>query len=424
MNFGKVGKDEKKSFAAGQSEGAGRILIPQRAYNPSNLSDPANPANPPNPSNLPSSKIPSNPEPAFDKQALNEPLGRSHFAQPENLKQAYEVEEEDAWGEIDEAPKFTKVKEVEDVNINANFELSSGKSPIKIPSNPYKRFDNPPARTVLVDTSLSRNFRARGKTARARGGRFNGESYYSGYQENFEENKKEVFMGDEKIDEKSSQGNEKKAFWEFRKGEEAKGGEEAKWPREGKDGNNEALANGSHECTIEKSGNNWPNFGAVSGIVNEEFNIKTFKILKCPNGEKCRGCFKYHFEGEKRRDLDKQTYYPVMCPRGFCCNLGDKCGKCHNFFEIYYHPQVYKTTYCPNMIKFKTCALGNLCNGLHFVEENSASSTKPFLCKNCLKEDVNFMRVKCGHVCCRKCSEGDNCKKCSKPSECKKFIFD
>lgn len=411
MNFGKVGKDEKKTFATGQAEGNGRILIPQRAYNAAN---PANPVNSVNPSSIP--------EPVAEKPAPYEPAIRSHFAEPDNVKPAYQAEDEDAWGDIEETPKFTKVKEVEDVNINGNFEPSSGKSPIKIPTNPYKKFDNPPARTVLEDSTSSRNFRARGKRARARGGRVNNESYYSGYQENFDENKKEVFIGDERIDEKF--GNEKKKFWEFRKADEVKDGEELKGPKEGKDGNNEAFANGNHELSGEKSGNNWPNFGAVSGIVNEEFNIKTFKILKCPNGDKCKGCFKYHFEGEKRRDLDKQTYYPVMCPRGFFCHLGDKCGKCHNFFEIYYHPQVYKTAYCPNMVKFKTCALGNLCNGLHFVEENSGSSTKPFLCKNCLKEDVNFMRVKCGHVCCRKCSEGDNCKKCSKPSECKKFIFD
>jgi hypothetical protein len=186
--------------------------------------------------------------------------------------------------------------------------------------------------------------------------------------------------------------------------------------------NNHSL--GRNENNEKPANSGWPNFGKNLPNLAESFDIKTLKLTKCPVGEKCKGCFKYHYEGEKRRDLDKHNYYPVMCPRGAACHLNDKCGKSHNFFEIYYHPQVYKTTYCSNMLKFKNCALGNYCNGLHFVDENSASTTKPFLCRICLKEDVNSMRIKCGHVCCNKCAEGDICKKCLKQSDCKKFVFE
>lgn len=140
---------------------------------------------------------------------------------------------------------------------------------------------------------------------------------------------------------------------------------------------------------------------------NEEFSVKTYKTQKCTVGDKCKGCNRYHYEGEKRRDIEKNYYYPVICPRGNNCPNIEKCSKAHNFVELYYHPQIYRSTACPLTVKFKQCALGNFCNCLHLVDDLGKMK-----CKVCGKEDMDFVRDKCGHPCCKKCSSGGRCLKC------------
>lgn len=173
----------------------------------------------------------------------------------------------------------------------------------------------------------------------------------------------------------------------------------------------------------EKSENTelaWPN--AVieqSAQINEEFSIKTFKVQKCLNGDKCKGCNRYHYEGEKRRDIEKHYYHAAICPRGINCQNIEKCSKAHNFFEIFYHPQIYRSTECPFTVKFKQCVLGGFCNFLHLVDE--AGKESKFKCRVCKKSDMEFVRIKCGHPCCGKCAGGDKCLKCGVDAVCYKL---
>lgn len=160
---------------------------------------------------------------------------------------------------------------------------------------------------------------------------------------------------------------------------------------------------------------NWPNFVNIVAESSEpeEFNLKTYKTQKCPNGDKCKGCNKYHYEGEKRRDLGKIQYAPVLCPRLLNCQQQDRCGKSHNFMEIYYHPQIYRSHPCPYSQKCKQCALGTYCNLIHILGDKTAESRNKLKCGTCLIEDISMVRVKCGHAFCKNCSVGEWCKKCN-----------
>lgn len=168
----------------------------------------------------------------------------------------------------------------------------------------------------------------------------------------------------------------------------------------------------------EKSENTelaWPNAVIEQNIQSaEEFSIKTYKMQKCLIGDKCKGCNRYHFEGERRRDIEKHYYYPALCPRGNNCQNIEKCSKAHNFVEIYYHPQVYRSISCPYTTKFKQCAFGGWCNFLHLIDEVGKESK--FSCKACKKSEAEYVRIKCGHLCCGKCSTGNKCLKCGADS--------
>ena len=163
----------------------------------------------------------------------------------------------------------------------------------------------------------------------------------------------------------------------------------------------------------------WPNFvnEQTEALVPEEFNLKTYKSQKCPIGEKCKGCNRYHYEGERRRDLEKIQYAPMLCPRTGNCYQQDRCGKCHNFMEIYYHPQIYRSHPCPYTIKMKQCGLGKYCNFIHLIEERNIETKLKIKCKICSVDEVSMARVKCGHTCCKKCSIGVECRKCKVPGD-------
>ena len=169
------------------------------------------------------------------------------------------------------------------------------------------------------------------------------------------------------------------------------------------------------EVKITPPAENWPNFSnqPAEALVPEEFNLKTHKTQKCPVGEKCRGCNKYHYEGEKRRELEKIQYTPMICARAGSCMQQDRCGKAHNFMEIYYHPQIYRSHPCPYTIKLKQCVMGTYCNFIHLFAEKSAEIKNKVKCGCCQTGDICMARVKCGHACCKNCAAGPECKKCS-----------
>ena len=167
--------------------------------------------------------------------------------------------------------------------------------------------------------------------------------------------------------------------------------------------------------TVEK---NWPTFAKETSELQiaEEFNLKTHKTQKCTTGDKCKGCNKYHYEGEKRRDPELVQYLPVLCNRAQNCVGKDRCGKAHNLMELYYHPQLFKSHPCPYTIKYKQCSFGHFCNFIHLFEQNVQNKAKP-ICKNCFAEDVCIARLGCGHTFCKNCGVGEVCKKCGNKGE-------
>lgn len=149
----------------------------------------------------------------------------------------------------------------------------------------------------------------------------------------------------------------------------------------------------------------------------EEFNLKTFRTQKCQVGEKCKGCTKYHYEGEKRRSVENFQYFATLCQNAWNCKAQERCGKAHNFTELFYHPQVFRSVQCPYALKYKKCIFGNLCNFIHLFGSKNNESRVRVKCKSCNKDDVNMVRVKCGHACCKNCAESSQCKRCAIISE-------
>jgi hypothetical protein len=168
---------------------------------------------------------------------------------------------------------------------------------------------------------------------------------------------------------------------------------------------------------LPNSQETWPSFlkDSIESVIIEDFNLKTHKTQPCQLGAKCKGCNRYHYEGEKRRDLEKIQYAPVLCTRAGNCLQKDRCGKAHNFMEIYYHPQIYRSHQCPYTIKFKQCALGQYCNFIHLFDEVVVNTKAK--CNHCKLEEVTLARVKCGHTFCKNCGVGEECKKCKMPGD-------
>lgn len=90
---------------------------------------------------------------------------------------------------------------------------------------------------------------------------------------------------------------------------------------------------------------------AVDAFSCDHFRMYEFKIRTCVRGRshdwtKCP----YAHTGEKarRRDPRKFNYTGVECPdlRLGCCRKGDSCEYAHGVFEIWLHPDRYRTQPC------------------------------------------------------------------------------
>lgn len=175
----------------------------------------------------------------------------------------------------------------------------------------------------------------------------------------------------------------------------------------------------------DKKCNTWklPIDKPSSQTAKDCFSLATYKTEKCKIGDKCTGCTKYHHEGEKRRDINIIQYLPVLCPNANDCALKNRCNKAHNLIELFYHPQIYKSLYCPYIEKNRKCPFGNLCNFIHLAEVGN-SFTKPTIkCASCKHNDITKARAICGHVCCNNCSQGNECHKCYAPGDTIKLEF-
>ena len=183
-------------------------------------------------------------------------------------------------------------------------------------------------------------------------------------------------------------------------------------------------------------------------FVPSEFNLKTYKTLECPYGEKClldmKLCFNYHNYIDRRRpDYEKITskicdyafeeglfINPENCPRG------DKCENIHSVAEFCYYPKHFKRQFCKDE-KDQVCKYKKVCpyrhrsnndksnnyelyqdslkllmdeldekiNSLEKILNSSEKKLRPHSCMKCfnLIDDNYNVLAKCKHFFCEQC---------------------
>jgi hypothetical protein len=126
-------------------------------------------------------------------------------------------------------------------------------------------------------------------------------------------------------------------------------------------------------------------------FIPSEFNPITYKTHKCPLNLLCKlpvnQCLNYHDnKNDRRRPF--QTYNAEFCKnifnlktkkiiKGKTCPNNDDCKKCHNKFEIMYHPDQFRKHKCPLILKGKSCQNRLICPFTHDDEiEESFNETE------------------------------------------------
>ncbi len=126
-------------------------------------------------------------------------------------------------------------------------------------------------------------------------------------------------------------------------------------------------------------------------FIPSEFNPITYKTHKCPLNLLCKlpvnQCLNYHDnKNDRRRPF--QTYNAEFCEnifnlktkkiiKGKTCPNNDDCKKCHNKFEIMYHPDQFRKHKCPLILKGKSCQNRLICPFTHDDEiEESFNETE------------------------------------------------
>ena len=112
--------------------------------------------------------------------------------------------------------------------------------------------------------------------------------------------------------------------------------------------------------------------------IPSEFNPLTYKTHKCPLNLLCKlpvnQCLNYHDnKNDRRRPF--QTYNAEFCENVFNienkkllkkkCPNNDDCKKCHNKFEMMYHPDLFRKKNCPLIKKGKECDNRLICPFKH-----------------------------------------------------------
>ena len=113
--------------------------------------------------------------------------------------------------------------------------------------------------------------------------------------------------------------------------------------------------------------------------IPSEFNPLTYKTHKCPLNLLCKlpvnQCLNYHDnKNDRRRPF--QTYNAEFCEnvfnlkakkliKGKTCPNNDDCKKCHNKFELMYHPDKFRKIKCPLIKKGRKCENRLICPFIH-----------------------------------------------------------
>ena len=122
----------------------------------------------------------------------------------------------------------------------------------------------------------------------------------------------------------------------------------------------------------------------ITGIDSSWANVRKvlaeYKTQKCSlEAHQCRrgyGCPFYHNDKDRRRSPLKYAY-----TSGFCefaksdnewksyinCPNGDDCMKCHSRTEQQFHPDIYKSNKCNDMMQTNYCPRGYFCAFAHVL---------------------------------------------------------
>jgi hypothetical protein len=175
---------------------------------------------------------------------------------------------------------------------------------------------------------------------------------------------------------------------------------------------------------------------------SEKYDFKDFKTVKCMKNfnHNNKSCPFYH-KFDRRRDLKKITYSAEYCTK-YNCEDGDKCSKCHNQIEYWYHPNNFKKNPCKLDVcsKTETCPFyhydkgdriyneyeefkeiydkcAEINNFLQKKQEKNQALEKFMCCYCCDGTRKAKIILRCGHGKCLECELTSICVICHQPTQ-------
>ncbi|XP_062508527.1 putative E3 ubiquitin-protein ligase UNKL isoform X2 [Corticium candelabrum] len=123
---------------------------------------------------------------------------------------------------------------------------------------------------------------------------------------------------------------------------------------------------------------------------DQKFVLVHYKTELCKKPPRsCRqgyACPFYHNERDRRRSPRKHKYRSTPCPHvkhadewgePNDCDKGDGCSYCHTRTEQQFHPEIYKSTKCYDVLQTKTCPRGPFCAFAHREDEMKGTKDLP-----------------------------------------------
>lgn len=153
------------------------------------------------------------------------------------------------------------------------------------------------------------------------------------------------------------------------------------------DGNGVPGGNGAGDGTASLNGPN--NLDKERNALNEDprwndsaYVLANYKTELCKRPPRlCRqgyACPQYHNVKDKRRSPKKLKYRSTPCPNVKAgdewgdpsnCDAGDNCAYCHTRTEQQFHPEIYKSTKCNDVLQTAYCPRGPFCAFAHGDKE-------------------------------------------------------
>ncbi|XP_029651049.1 RING finger protein unkempt isoform X3 [Octopus sinensis] len=113
--------------------------------------------------------------------------------------------------------------------------------------------------------------------------------------------------------------------------------------------------------------------------------LANYKTEQCKRPPRlCRqgyACPQFHNSRDRRRSPKKFRYRSTPCPNvkhgddwgdPAQCENGDNCSYCHTRTEQQFHPEIYKSTKCNDMVQNSFCPRGSFCAFAHVEQEMTA----------------------------------------------------